>query len=177
MKRHRFKYLMMLLLTLFIFYGCGFVEGEYEIIGNQELQYAGIETPFPERHIGGRDEMTAHAILREEGYHIEQEYGIVREVQNADNQFKFSTRLQWIYLFDNYVIMTDGNRGIEDGFFRYFLLPIYTRLNTFDRETFELIDQRVIHGGVQNVIIVENNVYFNVYDYQNEGFYGRYRFK
>jgi hypothetical protein len=169
--------LTMLSIIISLSTGCGFIESEYEEIGNQELQDVGIETPFPERHLRESDGMLAEDILTEENYIFKKNNYQIYETQKGGNKFNFSTRLQWIYLFDDYVVMSDGNRGIDDGFFRYFLRPIYTRLNIFDRETFGLIDQKVIHGRVRNVIIENNFVYFNVRDYQEKGFYGKFELK
>jgi len=167
------------LLIFSVFSGCGYIEGEYEVISDEELREAGIEVPFPSGWHGVLDEdgnrLQPHTILRDEGFVIEHNYGQIREVGRGDKIFRFSTQLKWIYLFEDYVTMMDGNLGIEDGFFRYFMRPLYSRLNTFDRETFEILDQRVIHGSVRNVIIVNEYVYFHVADYRNEGFYGRYR--
>jgi len=162
--------------------GCGYIEGDYEIITKEQLKEAGVEVPFPSRrdtfsYDEDGNKIYPHNILIEEGYIIEQYYGQTKEVRKDGRVFRFSTQLKRIYLNDNHVIFTDGNLGIEDGFFRYFLRPIYSRLNTFDRETFELIDQRIIHGVVRNVIIVDEYVYFHVADYRDEGFYGRFKFK
>ncbi|MCC5926967.1 MAG: hypothetical protein JJU41_10455 [Bacteroidetes bacterium] len=181
MNKVKTLYTIHFILIFGVLSGCGYIEGEYEVISDEELEEAGIEVPFPSGWHGTRDEegnrIVPHDILKNEGYVIEQRYGQIRETVKGDKVFKFSTQLKWIYLFDDYIIMMDGNLGIEDGFFRYFFRPIYSRLNTFDRETFELLDQRVIHGRVRNVIIVDEYVYFHVADYRDKGFYGRYRIK
>jgi len=167
------------LLVFSVFSGCGYIEGEYEVISDEDLREAGIEVPFPSNLETNRDDegnwLNPNEILREDGFILEQRYGQIHEVVKGNEVFEFSTQLKRTYFSERYVIFTDGNRGIEDGFFRYFLRPIYSRLNTFDRETFELLDQRIIHGRVRSLIILDDNIYFHVADYLDEGFYGRYR--
>lgn len=174
------------LFTIHIFFilgalsGCSFIEGNYELISDKDLKEAEIEVPFPSRwdsfkYNNERNFFTSNDVLREEGYIIEYKYGEIIEVKKNDIVFQFSTKLKSTHLSDKYVIFTDGNTGIEDGFIRYLFRPKYSRLNTFNRETFELIDQRVVLGVLRNVIIIDEYVYFHVANYRDEGFYGRFK--
>jgi hypothetical protein len=62
----------------------------------------------------------------------------------------------------------------DDGLIRPLIYPNHRRFNLFKRDTFELIDQRVIFGRVLNAKIVDKYVYF-VVEKDGERFNGRYR--
>jgi hypothetical protein len=157
---------------------CIISEGDFEIISDSDLEKVGIESPFPddtwERDESGRI-ISRNDMLRNEGYSIEQTEWLNTKISFQNKSIKLK-RLYGTFLIDEYVIFKDGVIGIvDDGLIKPLFYPRHSRLNIFIRDTFALIDQRVIFGIVRNVKIVDNYVYF-VAERDGHRFNGRYRF-
>ena len=160
----KLKYPGIILLVCFSLMSCMMFEGDYEVINNSQLEDAGIESPFPDftfkRDESGRT-IFAHNILGKEGYRYERsDGGLNNKISFNNNSIKLR-RLMRTYLSDEYVIFKDGVSSItDDGLIRPLIYPYHRRLNLFKRDTFELLDQRVIHGRVLNVKITDDYIYF-----------------
>lgn len=152
-------------------------EGEFEIIDDSDLEDAGIESPFPdfafERDESGRT-INKNDILREDGYHIETTEWLNTVIDFNKRNIRLN-RLINTFLTDEYIIFKDGVNNItDDGLIKPLIYPKHHRLNLFKRNTFELIDQRVIFGRVLNVKIIDGFVYF-VAEKDGIRFNARYR--
>jgi hypothetical protein len=159
----KMKYWGIILLVCFGFMSCMMSEGDYEIIDNSVLEKAGIESPFSdftfERDESGKI-IDANDILREEGYIIEKTEWLNTVIKFNYKRIRLN-RLIYTYLTDEYIIFKDGVSNItDDGLIKPLIYPNHQRLNLFKRDTFELIDQRVIYGRVLNFKIIDNYVYF-----------------
>mgnify|MGYP000132328940 CR=1 FL=1 len=162
-KLGKMKQLGIILFACFGLMSCMLFEGKYEIISNSELEHAGIESPFPdftfERDKTGKI-IVNNDILREEGYSIETTEWLNTVIDFNKRNIRLN-RLINTFLTDEYIIFKDGVNNItDDGLIKPFIYPKHNRLNLFKRNTFELIDQRVIFGRVLNVKIIDDFVYF-----------------
>ena len=169
---------LILLSGLFIFSSCIVQESDYNKLDEDEIESIGLKELTQNKKLV-RDStgtiISTVSLLEKEGYKFIKKYGDswTYQIKFQNRSFEFDYPVFHTYLFDDHLITFSGMIGIESGFFRYFTTPKHSRLTVFNRDDFQLLDQKTIMGVIRNVQLIDKMVYFRV-DKNEEIKYGSY---